>query len=130
MYKRQDLVDGVLITAVATDAAGNSTANTEAVGVTSQNPNVDSDLPLAPMINNSSDGDELGGTGEPGTTVTLTDENGDPIVDSTGAEVSAVVDANGNWTISDIEPNLVDGQLITATASDDAGNTASTTEAV
>ena len=125
-----DLVDGVLITAVATDAAGNSTANTEPVGVTSQNPNVDSDLPLAPTINNSSDGDELGGTGEPGTTVTLTDENGDPIVDSTGTPVSAVVDANGNWSVSDIEPNLVDGQLITATAEDAAGNTASTTEPV
>ena len=86
-----DLIDGENVTAVATDAAGNSTANTEPVGVTSQNPNVDSDLPLAPTINNSSDGDELGGTGEPGTTVTLTDENGDPIVDSTGTPVSAAV---------------------------------------
>ena len=107
------LVDGEDVTAVSTDAAGNSASTTDAVGVTATDPTVDSDPPTVPDLNNSVTGDDLSGIGEPGTTITLTDANGDPIVDSNGDPVTATVAADGSWSVSDIDPDLTDGDPIT-----------------
>ncbi len=121
-----DLVDGQDVTATSTDAAGNSTSVTETMSVGTG----DFDPPLPPEINNTDDGDTLSGTGEPGTTITLTDSDGNPILDSSGNPVTATVDPDGNWTVSDIDPDLVDGQDVTAISTDDAGNSSSTTETI
>jgi len=83
-----------------------------------------------PTINNSSDGDTLTGTAEPNSTIQLLDENGAFIVDSNGDPIVVTADVNGNWLATDINPDLVDGQLVTALSSDSDGNSASTTEPV
>ncbi|HHW2923372.1 TPA: Ig-like domain-containing protein, partial [Pseudomonas aeruginosa] len=100
------LADGTVVNATATDPAG----NTGGQGSTT----VDAIAPATPTVN-LSNGSSLSGTAEPGSTVTLTDGNGNPI-----AEVTA--DGSGNWTFTPATP-LANGTVVNAVAQDPAGNT-------
>ncbi|WPX88394.1 Ig-like domain-containing protein [Pseudomonas asiatica] len=99
------LPDGTVVNATATDAAG----NTSGQGSTT----VDSVAPGAPTIN-LSDGSSLSGTAEPGSTVVLTDGNGNPIGHATA-------DGNGNWSYP-TDNQLPDGTVVNAVVTDAAGN--------
>ncbi len=99
------LPDGTVVNATATDAAG----NTSGQGSTT----VDSVAPGAPTIN-LSDGSSLSGTAEPGSTVVLTDGNGNPIGHATA-------DGNGNWSYP-TDTQLPDGTVVNAVVTDAAGN--------
>ncbi|MGN8252389.1 Ig-like domain-containing protein, partial [Pseudomonas sp. SMV7] len=100
------LPDGTVVEAVVKDAAGNSSPPA--------NITIDGVAPLAPVIN-PSNGTELSGTAEPGSTVVLTDGNGNPIGQT-------ITDANGDWRYTPSSP-LPDGTVVNATATDPAGNT-------
>ncbi|NPW35619.1 Ig-like domain-containing protein [Pseudomonas aeruginosa] len=100
------LPDGTVVNVVARDAAGNSSPATSIT--------VDGVAPSAPVVE-PSNGSELSGTAEPGSSVTLTDGNGNPIGQTTA-------DANGNWSFTPSTP-LADGTVVNATATDPAGNT-------
>ncbi|WP_121410697.1 Ig-like domain-containing protein [Pseudomonas aeruginosa] len=99
------LPDGTVVNVVARDAAGNSSPATSIT--------VDGVAPSAPVVE-PSNGSELSGTAEPGSTVTLTDGNGNPI-----GQVTA--DANGNWSFTPSTP-LPDGTVVNVVARDAAGN--------
>ncbi|MDM3886828.1 Ig-like domain-containing protein, partial [Pseudomonas sp. BCRC 81390] len=62
-----------------------------------------------------SNGSEISGTAEAGSTVILTDGNGNPIGQTTA-------DGNGNWSFTPATP-LPDGTVVNAEARDPAGNT-------
>ncbi|MBV5767104.1 BapA prefix-like domain-containing protein [Pseudomonas aeruginosa] len=100
------LPNGTVVNATATDASGNTSAGSSVT--------VDSVAPATPVIN-PSNGTTLSGTAEPGSTVTLTDGNGNPI-----GQVTA--DGSGNWSFTPSTP-LADGTVVNATATDPAGNT-------
>ncbi|MCS8061253.1 Ig-like domain-containing protein, partial [Pseudomonas aeruginosa] len=100
------LPNGTVVNATATDASGNTSAGSSVT--------VDSVAPATPVIN-PSNGTTLSGTAEPGTSVTLTDGNGNPI-----GQVTA--DGSGNWSFTPSTP-LADGTVVNATATDPAGNT-------
>ncbi|MCR7578256.1 Ig-like domain-containing protein, partial [Pseudomonas aeruginosa] len=68
------LADGTVVNATATDPAG----NTGGQGSTT----VDAIAPATPTVN-LSNGSSLSGTAEPGSTVILTDGNGNPIAEVT-----------------------------------------------
>ncbi|MBG6888457.1 BapA prefix-like domain-containing protein, partial [Pseudomonas aeruginosa] len=99
------LPDGTVVNVVARDAAGNSSPATSIT--------VDGVAPSAPVVE-PSNGSELSGTAEPGSSVTLTDGNGNTI-----GQVTA--DANGNWTFTPSTP-LPDGTVANVVARDAAGN--------
>ncbi|MGG4566889.1 Ig-like domain-containing protein, partial [Pseudomonas aeruginosa] len=75
---------------------------------------VDSVAPAAPVVN-PSNGNQLNGTADPGSTVTLTDGNGNPIGQTTA-------DGSGNWSFTP-GSQLPNGTVVNVTASDAAGNT-------
>ncbi|HBO3153056.1 TPA: BapA prefix-like domain-containing protein, partial [Pseudomonas aeruginosa] len=100
------IANGTVVNVVAQDAAGNSSPGASVT--------VDSQAPAAPVVN-PSNGTTLGGTAEPGATVTLTDGNGNPI-----GQVTA--DGSGNWSFTPGTP-LANGTVVNATASDPTGNT-------
>ncbi|WP_034072143.1 Ig-like domain-containing protein, partial [Pseudomonas aeruginosa] len=99
------LADGTVVNATATDPAG----NTSGQGSTT----VDGVAPATPTVN-LSNGSSLSGTAEPGSTVILTDGNGNPI-----AEVTA--DGSGNWTYTPSTP-IANGTVVNVVAQDAAGN--------
>ncbi|MBG6948694.1 BapA prefix-like domain-containing protein [Pseudomonas aeruginosa] len=99
------LPDGTVVNVVARDAAGNSSPATSIT--------VDGVAPNAPVVE-PSNGSELSGTAEPGSSVTLTDGNGNPIGQTTA-------DANGNWSFTPTTP-LPDGTVVNVVARDAAGN--------
>ncbi|WBI56838.1 Ig-like domain-containing protein [Pseudomonas aeruginosa] len=99
------LPDGTVVNVVARDAAGNSSPATSIT--------VDGVAPSAPVVE-PSNGSELSGTAEPGSSVTLTDGNGNPI-----AEVTA--DGSGNWTYTPSTP-IANGTVVNVVARDAAGN--------
>ncbi|WP_250135324.1 Ig-like domain-containing protein, partial [Pseudomonas aeruginosa] len=99
------LADGTVVNATATDPAG----NTGGQGSTT----VDGVAPTTPTVN-LSNGSSLSGTAEPGSTVILTDGNGNPI-----AEVTA--DGSGNWTYTPSTP-IANGTVVNVVAQDAAGN--------
>ncbi|HFX3007136.1 TPA: Ig-like domain-containing protein, partial [Pseudomonas aeruginosa] len=99
------LADGTVVNATATDPAG----NTSGQGSTT----VDGVAPTTPTVN-LSNGSSLSGTAEPGSTVILTDGNGNPI-----AEVTA--DGSGNWTYTPSTP-IANGTVVNVVAEDAAGN--------
>ncbi|PBY19621.1 Ig-like domain-containing protein, partial [Pseudomonas aeruginosa] len=99
------LADGTVVNATATDPAG----NTGGQGSTT----VDAIAPTTPTVN-LSNGSSLSGTAEPGSTVILTDGNGNPI-----AEVTA--DGSGNWTYTPSTP-IANGTVVNVVAQDAAGN--------
>ncbi|HFJ9907766.1 TPA: Ig-like domain-containing protein, partial [Pseudomonas aeruginosa] len=99
------LPDGTVVNVVARDAVGNSSPATSIT--------VDGVAPNAPVVE-PSNGSELSGTAEPGSSVTLTDGNGNPIGQTTA-------DANGNWSFTPSTP-LPDGTVVNVVARDAAGN--------
>ncbi|HEN8749506.1 TPA: Ig-like domain repeat protein, partial [Pseudomonas aeruginosa] len=99
------LPDGTVVNVVARDAAGNSSPATSIT--------VDGVAPSTPVVE-PSNGSELSGTAEPGSSVTLTDGNGNPIGQTTA-------DANGNWSFTPSTP-LPDGTVVNVVARDAAGN--------
>ncbi|EKT4522839.1 BapA prefix-like domain-containing protein [Pseudomonas putida] len=100
------LPNGTVVNVVTQDAAGNTSP---AAAVT-----VDSSAPAAPVVN-PTNGATLSGTAEPGSTVTLTDGNGNPIGQATA-------DGSGNWSFTPSTP-LPNGTVVNATATDPTGNT-------
>ncbi|MGY4527266.1 Ig-like domain-containing protein [Pseudomonas sp. TE21394] len=100
------LPNGSVVNATATDPTGN-TSSPAAI-------TVDSVAPAAPVVN-PSNGSEISGTSEAGSTVILTDGNGNPIGQTTA-------DGNGNWSFTPATP-LPDGTVVNAVAQDPAGNT-------
>ncbi|MBG6522621.1 Ig-like domain repeat protein, partial [Pseudomonas aeruginosa] len=100
------LANGTVVNAVAQDPAG----NTGPQGSTT----VDAVAPNTPVVN-PSNGNLLTGTAEPGSTVTLTDGNGNPIGQTTA-------DGSGNWSFTP-GSQLPNGTVVNVTASDAAGNT-------
>ncbi|WP_275288535.1 Ig-like domain-containing protein, partial [Halomonas elongata] len=109
------LGDGeVTFTATATDAAGNTSDTSGGFTVT-----VDTIAPEAPTVD-PTDGSELSGTAEAGSTVNI-DTNGDGETDET-----VTADGDGNWSVTPDTP-LADGTEVSATATDEAGNTSDPT---
>ncbi len=97
-------------TATAADAAGNVSAPSAAYAVT-----VDTTPPGAPVIN-PTDGGAVTGTAEPNTTINLDIGNNGSI------DATVPVDASGNWSYT--PPTVIpDDTVISATATDPAGNT-------
>ncbi|WP_404326782.1 BapA prefix-like domain-containing protein [Cobetia sp. UIB-001] len=92
----------------ATDAAGNESASSGEFTLT-----VDTTAPDAPVLSET-DGTTVAGTGEAGTTVEITNANGDVLG-------TAVVDAEGNFSV-ELSPEQEAGSTLTATATDAAGN--------
>ncbi|WP_430301825.1 Ig-like domain-containing protein, partial [Pseudomonas aeruginosa] len=100
------LANGTVVNAVAQDPAGNTGPQGSAT--------VDAVAPNTPVVN-PSNGNLLNGTAEPGSTVTLTDGNGNPIGQTTA-------DGSGNWSFTP-GSQLPNGTVVNVTASDAAGNT-------
>ncbi|WP_413499167.1 BapA/Bap/LapF family large adhesin [Buttiauxella gaviniae] len=108
----QPLADGNhTITLIQTDPAGNVSKTT-----TSPTFIVDHTPPSAPTdLRVSDDGLHVTGKAEPGSTVTITDANGEVLG-------SPIADDNGNFTITLSTPKI-SGEELTAHATDTAGNT-------
>ncbi|MGG2705686.1 Ig-like domain-containing protein [Pseudomonas aeruginosa] len=100
------LPNGTVVNATATDPSGNASSPASVT--------VDAVAPATPVVN-PSNGTTLSGTAEPGATVTLTDDNGNPI-----GQVTA--DGSGNWSFTPTTP-LPNGTVVNATATDASGNT-------
>jgi hypothetical protein len=95
------------ITVTATDLAGN-------VGTDTGTITIDLTPPNAPDIDPINATDPITGTAEPGSTVTVTFPD--------GSTAQAATDpVTGAWTVAN-PGNLVDGDTVTATATDPAGN--------
>ena len=111
------------LTATSTDGNGNVSKPSEPVTIT-----VDTVAPGAPEVDPSNGstitGTVPGGT-DPGTTVTVTDENGKPVV---GCEKVAV-DKSGHFSCTPTTP-LPPKSTVSVTATDPAGNTSEPTEIV
>ncbi|MGN8009910.1 Ig-like domain-containing protein, partial [Acinetobacter sp. 22301] len=109
------LTDGPhTITVTATDAAGNAGTDTAVV-------TIDTTAPNAPVLDPINATDPVSGTAEAGSTVTVS------FPDGTTATVVAGTD--GSWSVPN-PGNLVDGDTVTATATDPAGNTSGPATAV
>ncbi|MDW8760297.1 Ig-like domain-containing protein, partial [Streptococcus suis] len=113
-----ELKEGDKVTATATDEAGNTSTPTE----TTTTATPDTTAPEAPVVNAPKEGDTtVTGTTEPGATVTVTFPD--------GTEVTTTADADGNYTV-DVPAGveLKEGDKVTATATDEAGNTSTPAE--
>lgn len=111
------LINGELVSVTATDAAGNtSKPMTETA--------IDITPPNAPTAQVASDGTSISGTAEPGSTVKIdTVGDGKPYYNVTA-------DKDGNYKV-DISANpLINGETITVTATDEAGNMSNPTTSV
>ncbi|WP_409308227.1 BapA/Bap/LapF family large adhesin, partial [Pectobacterium sp. B1J-3] len=102
------LLNGETVTVTATDAAGNTSEVTSAIAPDTTAPAVPIDVEVA------EDGASVSGNAEPGSTVTLTDANGNVLGDATAGE-------DGSFSIS-LSPALTNGENVTAVATDAAGN--------
>ncbi|MBO4121110.1 BapA prefix-like domain-containing protein [Cupriavidus gilardii] len=113
------LADGSYsLTAVATDAAGNTGPASTAFNFT-----VDTAAPAVPLITQAS-GTTIAGTADANSTIAI-DTNGDGT-----PEATVTADGSGNWTYSPTTP-LADGTTVSVTATDAAGNTSGpATEAI
>ncbi|EJO40725.1 bacterial group 3 Ig-like protein [Acinetobacter baumannii Canada BC-5] len=102
------LADGPhTITVTATDAAGNAGTDTAVV-------TIDTTAPNAPVLDPINATDPVSGTAEAGSTVTVTYPD--------GTTATVVAGTDGSWSVPN-PGNLVDGDTVTATATDPAGNT-------
>ena len=99
------LVDGIQVTVVSRDAAGNTSPSAGTV--------IDAQVPDHPTLN-PSNGVALSGTAEAGSTVIISAAGGAQIG-------TALVDADGNWSTI-LDPALADGSLVTVVARDALGN--------
>jgi hypothetical protein len=95
------------ISVTAADAAGNDIAVSSVIFT------VDTTAPDAPVLN-PTDGSPITGTAEAGSTITITDGNGNPIGTTTANQ-------NGNFSYTPATP-IPNGTVINATATDAAGN--------
>ena len=96
------------VTASATDGAGNTATANENGGI------IDTTAPAAPTVD-AGNGTEITGTAEAGAVVNI-DVDGDDTPDFT-----VIADGDGNWSVTPDTP-LADGVVVTATATDEAGN--------
>jgi hypothetical protein len=96
------------ITVTATDGAGNSVTVTGSLDTT----------PPAPPVVKRADGEEISGTGEPGTKIVVTDADGKTLGETE-------VDKDGNWSVK--TPAGAASGPITVTSTDPAGNSSSVT---
>lgn len=104
------------ITVIETDAAGNQSAASEPINFT-----VDTTPPTAPgNLVVSNDGTTISGIAEPGSTVTI--REGDAILGT------AVANGQGDFSLT-LTPPKLNGEVLTADATDAAGNTGPTTAA-
>uniref|UniRef100_UPI0030096378 Ig-like domain-containing protein n=1 Tax=Acinetobacter calcoaceticus TaxID=471 RepID=UPI0030096378 len=92
-----------------TDAAGNSSTVND-----TQTYTVDTTAPNAPVLDPINATDPVSGTAEAGSTVTVTYPD--------GSTATVVAGTDGTWSVPN-PGNLVDGDTVTATATDPAGNT-------
>ncbi|MGJ5334572.1 Ig-like domain-containing protein, partial [Acinetobacter baumannii] len=107
-YYIPTLADGPhTITVTATDAAGNVGNDTAVV-------TIDTVAPNAPVLDPINATDPVSGQAEPGSTVTVTYPD--------GTTATVVAGTDGSWSVPN-PGNLVDGDTVTATATDPAGNT-------
>ncbi|MDO6534141.1 Ig-like domain-containing protein, partial [Alteromonas stellipolaris] len=97
------------VTATATDGSGNTATANENGGV------IDTTAPAAPTVD-AGNGTEITGTSEAGAVVNV-DVDGDGTPDFT-----VIADGDGNWSVTPTT-TLADGAVVTATATDEAGNT-------
>ncbi|HEL2110978.1 TPA: LPXTG cell wall anchor domain-containing protein, partial [Streptococcus suis] len=91
-------------------------------GADTVTPNTDTTAPEAPIVNTPKAGDKtITGTAEPGSTITVTFPD--------GSTVTTTADENGNFTV-DVPAGveLKEGDKVTATATDGAGNTSASSE--
>ncbi|WP_345795572.1 BapA/Bap/LapF family large adhesin [Acinetobacter nosocomialis] len=101
------LTDGPhTVTVTATDPAGN-------VGTTNAVVTVDTTAPSAPVLDPINATNPVTGTAEPGSTVTVSFPD--------GTTATVVAGPDGKWTVPN-PGDLTDGQTVTATATDPAGN--------
>ncbi|HHC30206.1 MAG TPA: BapA prefix-like domain-containing protein, partial [Rhodobacterales bacterium] len=130
-FAATDFAEGeydAVITAVATDRAGNATTTTSTLHIDTEGsvtiePGTDGGEPVV-NTENSGDGVELTGNAEPGSTVTVVYD---------GESYDAEVDADGSWTVTVPAQDVTDGEYdvdVTVTATDAAGNTSTTTSTV
>jgi len=105
------LRNGETLTAVQTDAAGNPSP---AIAIVAP----DTTAPLTPIGSVAANGASLSGTGEAGARVTVRDAQGATIG-------SATVAADGSFT-APLQPAQANGQSLTLSQSDAAGNTSPT----
>lgn len=111
------IIDGThMITATQTDPVGNTSSQSVPITVT-----IDTTTPAAPDITGPAEGAELtdttptvSGTGEPGDTITVRDENGNLLCTTTVA-------GDGTWSC-DISPIPEGRHILTAIQTDPAGN--------
>ncbi|MCT9073372.1 Ig-like domain-containing protein [Cupriavidus gilardii] len=101
------LPDGTVVSVTATDATGNTSAPATAT--------VDALPPAAPVIA-PTNGTVIAGTAEANSTIEI-DTNGDGT-----PEATVTADGAGNWSYTPATP-LPDGTVVSATATDAAGNT-------
>jgi len=94
------------VSVTLTDSAGNTSERTLI--------QVDSEAPTTPAVD-PTDGSQLGGTGEPGATMTVT-------IAGVATALTTTVDAEGNWQLT-LPEALPNGTEITTTQVDAAGNT-------
>ncbi|WP_440978095.1 BapA/Bap/LapF family large adhesin [Sphingomonas pseudosanguinis] len=106
--------NGETLTVGQTDAAGNASPATTLTAA-------DTTAPAAPAATVSADGATLTGTGEPGATVQVTDAAGQPVG-------TATVAADGSFTIT-LPAGTADGQSLSVTQADAAGNVSPATSA-
>ena len=121
------LADGTItFTATATDAAGNSAQATLTAMKDTVAPAVSLVTFANPINLENVASASAAGTGETGATISVTASDGT----NTTAPVTAVVDADGNWSVAGIDlGSLADGQITyAAVASDAAGNTTTATQ--
>ena len=101
--------NGEQVEVTATDKAGNTSKPTDVTAPDITPPNKPDNLDV------SDDGAHVTGTAEPGSTVTVNDENGNPIGTATAGD-------DGKFDVA-INPPKTNGEELTVTATDKAGNT-------
>ena len=101
--------NGEKVEVTATDNAGNTSKPTDVTAPDITPPNKPENLGV------SDDGTHVTGTAEPGSTVTVKDENGNPIGTATAGD-------DGKFDVA-INPPKTNGEELTVTATDKAGNT-------
>ena len=99
------------LTATTVTANGNSSSPSAPVVIT-----VDTDAPSEPVVD-PTNGSEVSGSGEPGSTVTVKDEKGEPVPGC----VDVAVGQSGRFSCKPETP-LTPGTSVTVTAKDPAGN--------